>query len=70
MKVGDNNVIESKGEFRLTVLAPVKVSLGSLSSPCSEFCSCRCWEQEGISHLAVDVPVLQLIALQKLYLHW
>lgn len=70
MKVGDNNVIESKGEFRLTVLAPVKVSLGSLSSPCSEFCSCRCWEQEGISHLAVDVPMLQLIALQKLHSHW
>lgn len=67
--MGDNNVIESKGEFRLTVLAPVKVSLGSLSSSCSEFCSCRS-EQEGISHLAVDVPMLQLIALQKLYLHW
>ncbi|XP_035403138.1 dynactin subunit 6 isoform X1 [Cygnus atratus] len=70
MKVGDNNVIESKGEFRLTVLAPVKVSLGSPSSPHSDFCSCRCWEQEGINHLAVDVPKLQLIALHKLFSHW
>lgn len=30
MKVGDNNVIESKGEFRLTVLTPLRFLLLSV----------------------------------------
>lgn len=37
MKVGDNNVIESKGKSQLIILALVR------------FCSCKCREQLGLS---------------------
>lgn len=56
MKVGDNNVIESKGKSRLIVSALVR------------FSSCRHWGQWRMMwwHLAVAEAELQLVAKLRL----